>query len=127
MKRYKQVLLLDSSEIELSRYKRQMDMFGLAGHIQTETCGVSAMYYLRNTIQLPDLVIANIEKGTSTIQFISELEQYLRTENKRTSILLIYEKEEKALKKLYRFKQMKKPMCLMELMDEQYWDETYLN
>ena len=132
MKQYKEVLLLNSSELELAKCKHQMDMFGIAGHIHTETSGISAMYYLRNVVQLPELVIANLGSGeASIIDFVLELEKFLSREKKQSNIVLLYDSIEKEFKKLpmstcgYRL--LKNPLCIPELVDEIDWVEELLN
>ena len=128
MKQYKEILLLNSSETELSKCKRQMDMFGIAEHIHTESNGISAMYYLRNVVQLPGLVIANLGNGErNAINFIHELEKFLKSENKKSTIVLLYDNANKEYKQLKKYRQMKNPLCVPELVDENDWIDGLLN
>lgn len=128
MKQYKEILLLNSSELELSKCKRQMDMFGIAEHIHTETSGTSAMYYLRNVVQLPELVIANLGKGDQkVIDFILELEKFLKKEKKNSCIVLLYDDADKEFKRLQHYRQLQNPLCIPELVDESDWVRGLLN
>ena len=101
-------------------------MFGIAEHIHTETSGISAMYYLRNVARLPDLVIANLDKGGKNISaFILEFERFLKRKNKNSTIVLLYNKEKKEFNNLKQYRHLKKPLCIPELCDEQKWLEEY--
>ena len=128
MKQYKEVLLLNNSEIELSNCKHQMDMFGIAGHIHTETSGISAMYYLRNVVNMPELVIANLGNGdTSVISFILELEKLLVKQNKHSTIVLLYDEIENEYSGLKHYRHLKNPLCIPELVEETDQLEEFLN
>jgi hypothetical protein len=124
---YRNLLLIDRSEIELHKYKRVIDMFGAAENIQAETNGSSALYYLRNAPQLPELVVASIDKDPHFDLFVNEYEKLPFQLKLKSPLVLLYNTEEQEQLKWNHYPMLKKPLCVPELCDLRNWSLRMLN
>jgi hypothetical protein len=128
LQHYKNVLLLNSSEPELFRQKRAMEMFGVADNIQAETNGISAMYYLNSDAPMPDLLIARFKKGEEGIvQFVKEYEQMPSQRKAKSRMVIVYDNECDEFEQLKHYRFLKEPLCVPELCDLKDQEEQLLN
>jgi hypothetical protein len=128
MKQFREILVLNSNENELYTYKRTLDMFGLADHIQTETNGTSALHFLRNTKQLPEVILASLEVGEqSVVDFVSEYEKLHWTKRQKMNLVLLYKELNEEFEGLKKYRQMRKPLNVYELSDDRPPEERFLN
>jgi hypothetical protein len=119
MKPYKEILLLNSCENELYSYKRMLDMFGLAEHVQVETNGKSALYYLGSNVPPPELIIASLEVGEeSVVDFVAEYEKLHWTRRKKMKLVLLYKELSLEFERLKKYRQFRKPLNVFELTDD---------
>jgi hypothetical protein len=122
---YHRLLLIDSSEIELNKCRRVIDMFGIAKRIQTETNGMSALYYLKHANPLPELVVAAIDKDVEL--FVLEYEKLPLPLKMKSPLVLLYSSESTEDDRWRNYPQLKKPLCVPELCELKDWSQRTLN
>jgi hypothetical protein len=128
MKQFKEILIVNSCEHELYSYKRIVDMFGLAEHIQTETNAPSALQYLKNNQEPPRYIVASLEEGEQPmVDFVEAYEKLHWTRRRTTELVLLYRDFRNEFDSIKRYRLLKKPLNVHELTDNRPPEDRLIN
>ena len=94
MDRYQNILIINPDEKELINTMHTVNMFGLGEHVQTETNGISAWYYMQYAHCRPDLILVTLEKGEKTVVDFVEAFESLDFGKRMQSVIKIYYRED---------------------------------